>query len=316
MSRSRTYGAVGGDEAYQAGQLVAVWQDGYGLSISRDFGDTWTKTDTPNDLIKGVKISPSGQYVALVGYNIGLRLSEDYGRTFRTISDISGYDNLAMSDDAKYIVAIPSRALIGQTTIRLYANGVVSERGFGAPIYDADISADGQYICVSAKNGLYVSSDYGNTYNRLPLSGGKHAEHLVIDASVSPRRIIAFSGGNGQGYVNPQQDFTRLGWRVVYMDTRCVDIAMSDDGRVVLAVRPSSSVVRSTNGGISWEETRGLPAGDYSSSVALSRDGSVQVYSVRHNLYISRNSGVSHSIKILPTANPIKAIAINSNNYE
>ncbi|SJZ43236.1 hypothetical protein [Porphyromonas cangingivalis] len=312
IGRRMLLGGVTG-ENYQSGQLIVIHQDGHGSSISRDFGETWEMLPLNGDIARQIAVSNNGKYIAYCGYYSGLFFSEDFGRSFKSLTSTSGYANVSMSDDGRYIVAAPMKGT-GLQKILLYRNGAVQEKSLNGVVYDIDISSDGMYMCVMAGNGLHVSSDYGESFLNIPrYYSNTKAEHVVMDATSSPRRIIAFSGGNiGRDYVVSNNYFDAQGFRIRYFYTKCIDLSISDNGQILTAVRPNFSMVRSRNGGNNWEETSGLPGGGYDSRVALSKDGQIQVYTKGNRVHYSNNSGASFSIKTPTSPNSIQAIAINA----
>lgn len=326
MGRRRTYSNAPGG-AYQPGQLIMVWRDDYGIDVSRDFGDTWTKMEDSNGYRVDIKISPTGQYIALIDEVRGLRLSEDFGETFNTVkgavigigglyqsSQIGLFNSVKMSDDAKYILMTSDKTPYN-TGVLLYAKGMFSALEFqDSVIRDFDISAEGKYICVSTNKGVQVSSDFGASFNRISKSGSSYKNKrgvVLMDAVSTPRKIFSFPTYDGSSF-SKEELKTLADWIAYYYDRGAKNASISKDKTKLLVISESLWAYLSVDRGNNFYNLSGVPKCNHNSATALSNDGNLLMATIDNKLYFSSNAGNSFTVKTLPTPHIIKTLAINS----
>ena len=134
----------------------------------------------------------------------------------------------------------------------------------GGPVYDVEMSKDGQYIAVTSKNKLFLFN----------LTHGKLWDFNVSTADV---HSLAISGngqyiacGDGAHNVTLLNRTSRFMWNYT-TGNKVLAVALSQDGEFVVAGSDDNNVTLFyKNGTKKWEETRG----DDVRAVDISMDGS------------------------------------------
>lgn len=201
----------------------------------------------------GVAVSDNGQYLLASNKNAStIRVSSDYGSTWTAHS------------------------------LNNYVSGVA-------------ISSTGQRMYVlqyGAAPGLWRSSDYGATWEKLTYSWSYSLYPYEIACSGNGQVIIVTGGYNvsgGQYYAwstNYGETFTLSGF---YSLDNCVAAISSTGQYIYLSNSMGGSVRRSTDFGSNWSN-QSLPAGNCW-AVACSSDGSVVVATTVNKCYRSVNYG-------------------------
>lgn len=180
-------------------------------------------------------------------------------------------------------------------------------------------SADGRYIAASAflfpgyVGGVYVSSDFGLTWNKTltPAQGGIASIAMSSDGS---KIIAALSSGGSTGVTSIYRSSNSgATWSNTITEIPALartgnffELTISDDGVHIAASYSSNDwavrgFIISANSGASWTEvTSGIPAG--LARIAASGDGSKIAYQVSGNpIYFSNDYGVNWTTSSWPT---------------
>lgn len=227
------------------GKVVAVTSPGGNLPlmISDDFGLSWVGvTNTGMNSIFSAAISTSGTNIALgfgCSWNIAIKISQNGGQSWSGLSDDAGVNqssyitSLAMSSDGKRLLAGTSTNNgIGQIcSLQLSTDygkhwseiGELPNKNWT----DVAMSGDGRIILAAAYyNGLYISSDYGLTWNG-PMIGALDWSSVAM--SCNGQSMIA--GCSGAVFTSPDGGASWAGTFMTNPVTASVtSVAMSSNG--------------------------------------------------------------------------------------
>lgn len=304
----------GGESPYAPGQLIVVHQGGYGTSISRDYGNTWEKLPISNDVLNRVAVSKGGKFIAVPGYYNGLRYSDDYGVTFRPLGYGWGV-SVRMSQDGKHLIVWSYNSnhvtymdveKMEKRTMSYHDASSVR----GCFFYEED-----HILVATDRNKVNLSSRY------LQHRGLQKTLNFTLDVlagydTENDSGFYGFRGTGGSVEVNyaESSSIMNLGKRLRYFtySTNAVNGESSLDGSVMLIARFERRPWLFTNSGWTYEEVKSLPAGDYTSHVDISHDGSVMVYTKQNEIYMSRDRGRHFSkLNTMPSRNTIDCIGIS-----
>lgn len=303
----------GGEEDYAPGQLVVVQQNGYGASISRDYGNTWEKLPVSSDYFSLMAISKGGKFIALGGLFQGVKFSEDYGRTFRTFSDFV-CSHVRMSPDGKHLVTWSNN---DKVVIYLgVENGERRRMSFPGGYVRGCFFYEGGHILVSTSDGyVTLTSDY------LRVRGTRKKFSFTLDVlagydTVNASGFYGFRNVGGAVGVNYAESgsMSDAGKSLRYFtySTDAFTGESSLDGSAMLITRNRRHPWLFTNNGWTYEELKSLPTGNYETNADVSHNGSAMVYSKGTEIYMSRDRGRNFSkLSALPSPNGISCIGIS-----
>jgi hypothetical protein len=156
-----------------SGRYVIKRGDGYSISVSSNFGETYTGvglsvTNLGGNAFTAIAISKTGQIMIVNGTTTLYKISNNFGRTWRDVTINATFTaDIAMSASGKYILAGGC----------LSNNFGVSFETLPASVrtayFTSTISANGQYMIVTRSDAVSVySTDYGKTWTQRNGNGG------------------------------------------------------------------------------------------------------------------------------------------------
>lgn len=214
--------------------------------ISTNYGLTWnyiSSVGTPNDC----KVSPTGRYM-IIASNTGIYYSTNFGVTFTnwTDSGTNSWTSVAISSDGSSAVAVrgTSPATVWKTTnygvswSKIYNNP--SSVAFGSIACSSDI----KYILLALTQGtsgnMYLSSNYGASFNLLDVSNGVGSgNYFKVAISSSGMYMVAASNS---GYVNVSKNYG-INWvQTPLASTNYYGVSMSENANLVYVYAPNTKV--------------------------------------------------------------------------
>lgn len=230
-----------------------------------EFGVNWQRVVTPS--AKSIATSDNGQIVYMVDSNY-VQFSSDYGKTWIYRND--GYVNagttaaISVSSDGRVAAIVQKEGHIYITSDFgvnwVQRNNVTSSTDYYDPFNFPDLGM-GQWECVSVSESgqriivtegpyTYISNDYGSTFSVSQVSaisiksmGMSGDGRIVLLASnTSSKVFISNDYGSSFSRVN---SLGLLDWTTV---------AVSGDGRYLLAGAWDAGIWISTNTGTSWTQ--------------------------------------------------------------
>lgn len=214
--------------------------------VSSNYGVTWSVVGTvPSGNWTSVAISDNGQYqTATRGVGL-IYISSDYGANWASTASSKNWFCCAMSADGQYQSAV---VYSGYIFVSNDYGANWSQVGISTTWTGITISADGsrQYATSAsgANKGVYVSTDYGNTWTR----------KLNIDGqgvSTSRGGPIVTATSSSQIYVSTDSGNT---WNSKYTGYTSL-IAISDDGKYQISAPFSGKLIISSDYGNTWKQT-------------------------------------------------------------
>ena len=278
---------------------------------SINFAQNWNKLiNSPSDNGIGVGSSANGRYILKLGWGAPCYLSNDFGNTWNTVSSLGYYSSLcSMSANGQYIAVIGSPNLLSND----FGNTWGSFPNVNGTFSDATVSATGKYIIVSTSNGIFYSSNYGQSfskYNDDNLSGSYNVDRVAIskDGTIayanvtrnSPTRATIWKTNN-----------SGESWSKVFdnsLNTNLGQVSCSGDGKYVLiSITQGNSdyPYLSSDYGNTFTalSSNGLSSAPYFKS-AVSSNGQYMILVCNSGrAYTSTNYGVSWTQTPLPSTN-------------
>lgn len=204
------FGAAGSATISRNGNMI-IYNTGGALYISRDSGATFTTHTTASMGVpansKNLACSCDGRVIYAATNQSYLTVSVDYGYTWkaydgssaakRAIGDgTSNYYSIACNDDGTRAITVSYSGLCYLITD--YGNSWSTIPFGAAPWGSCSMSGGGRYACISYDNGsnmsaIYVSQDYGVTWNALSINVAVTAGRFTRDG----RRLYCFGGFGG-----------------------------------------------------------------------------------------------------------------------
>ena len=251
-------------------QLAAVKNGG--VYYSSDFGNTWTEFLNSFNWY-GISTSHDGRIVLANNYTSYPHISKDYGNSWSAIpSIISSWYDTAMSDNGKYI-NISGSLLRGAYISNDYGETFILNQ-FNIEDGYVDISSNGKYQIFKSSNNLYISSDYGITWETKNITGNfasisKTGKYIITDNYLS--------SNYGNDFTPSSQPGTGRG-------------SLSADGKYQMILN-GDSIFNSSDYGINWES--GVSVTNSLSLSDMSSDGKYRIVCSENKdyLYISDDFG-------------------------
>ncbi len=288
-SRNWTGAALSADGRHQT--AVVQWGSIY---VSGDYGASWTAKETAHDW-GAVAVSADGSRQTACVYDGQMYFSTNYGSTWTTGGASFCWVSVAMSANGERQTAVVDNGYVyvstnyGSTwTAKL--NDV--ERNWRR----VGMSTNGQYQTLAFERnedgetgekyggGLYVSSDYGNTWAL------KQTEKDWVGVAVSgdgARQTACASGS--KMYVSTDYGST---WTPRDENREWRDVAGSADGKMLVAIVAGEPVYVSRDYGATWTACGPVK---WWGGVASSADGAYQIASSQvAELWASRASSKVH----------------------
>jgi len=249
------------------------------LYRTTDGGITWT-TFTDEGVMKestgkwpswkGTALSADAKYQLVNSFSGHMFRSNDFGATWSKAQLGTGTNRLQDTDGN----------IIGD-----YVGGDIGAKNY----YSCDMSADGKYQTAVVSNGLiYVSNDYGETFLP-PFYDGTVGDNPVGNKVDSWQTVKMSEDGKYQlacvyltGHLTLSTDYG-VSWKKVAEDecldaSTCIDslnyqyVAVSEDGRTMMAAVTNGYLLRSTDFGATWEYLTDQGRGTWT-SIGMSNDG-------------------------------------------
>ncbi len=261
-------------------KLAAVinQENGGGIYVSTNSGNTWKQTSAPNENWNSIASSSDGTKLAACapGISAGIYVSTNSGSTWvRTGAPSEPWHCIASSSDGTKLAAawgnedgvggIYVSTNSGSTWIQTSAPGAFWQSI--ASTSDGTKLAAGAYPNEGQTNygGIYVSTNSGNTWTQ---TSAPNEEWISIASSANGTNLAAAEYGGGI-YVSTNSGST-------WMQTSAYSeywnsIASSSDGTKLAAAAWNYAIFVSTNSGSTWARTGPLDVAW--NSIASSSDG-------------------------------------------
>lgn len=247
------------------GKRVAMSDDGKyryvagsSLSVSTDFGATWSTTSPTTNGIVGLSCDPTGRYVIVSASGEAFKLSDNFGVSFSSKLDAFQVGSTAFALSAAGIfyagvlgVGLYKSTNYGATWTLVYSTGNNYHR--------IACSADGKYITATRINSYSVikSSDYGATWNTGPSSGSSGNNSVVamseggqFQLTGGPLSNLFLSTDSGNTF-----NIIDAGYKSYY------GAAVVRDGSIMFQSNHLSGVIsllKSTDYGVNWVQVSGI----------------------------------------------------------
>jgi hypothetical protein len=242
-------------------QTYCIMSNTYGY-ISSDYGNTWRDiySNYSTGSLSGITISSNGKYVAMYGSK--LVFSSDYGSTF--------------------------------TTFTLPNTPFTNSNGFA-------MSASGQYQSfVSFTRVIYVSSDYGKTWNTASADASINWYGISMSASGQYQTAFQFRSSGGKIHISSNYGTT---WTSTNFTIACDGICVSASGQYQSAFSQGGYIYISYDYGQTWVQSPSSPSQNWY-GICISASGQYQVAAVATNNYIwlSSDYGKTWTVSKSPVA--------------
>ena len=237
------------------GQYVIACNDnsGYLLSISKDFGTTWSQNDGFSENNNVGCISCNGKIIVLAAISGNIYYSTDGGTNWHTSDqNIPQIVSICCDETGKMLTMCSG----GQYNLgNLYTsnnNGVTWSAKFPKPVNWTCVAMNkrGNFRVACEYNGfIFFTRDYGNTWDTYSLLNS----WLCIGMS-DDQRIIAIGTDNGI-FVSTNQ----LGTLTQVTNLRCWFIQVSSCGKYMSAAMGESEIYISLDCGSTWRGVHNIP---------------------------------------------------------
>jgi hypothetical protein len=205
-----------------SGQYMVGAIYGTNISISSDYGKTWTPAQNISNTINwtGLAMSSNGQIIAAAGNGDNIYISTNCGQTWTEyngglVNNLT-WQSLAMSSNGEYIVAVVNGGgLYTYTSISFLQSSSVPTSGNWVPVA---VSSDGKYAIAGINPGfLYMSVNKGtwtqitnsptDSWRSLKMSGdgqtivaGTDSGNIYISTNYGQTWTITYSNGSASWY--------------------------------------------------------------------------------------------------------------------
>ena len=292
-------------------------------------GDIWEKMLNASEeyLWNSISCNSDGSIVyASAGYH-GIYRSSDYSNTYElTPGTNSNLNWIAVATDAsgKYAYAIDAayypdnyaRIIRTTDTGQTWYNSQSPNIYYTAPGTSITVSNDGKYVAATAYGIIFISTDYGESFEIGYTSGREYAHFYMFTsiASSSSGENVFTSTQSPNAIVMKNSDYGRrhIDWENLN-DTQGIQVtsvASDSNGKRLYATTMgfTGTILQSDNGGDNWDPIDGddvIVKQDYS-AVATSGDGTY--------LYVVADNGIYSGVVLpnKPTAMPIAAPTANN----
>lgn len=236
--------------------------------------------------------------------DVTTRKFPNFGAEWKTLTNAPGSGtnivNIGCSGDGKVVVVCAWS--VGTSRI----SNDYGNTWFDAPpqlnsIYSCAVSLDGQYIlAVSSSMALFVSSDYGHTFQSI------NPPTVLYSVAMSATGRVMLAGGEFGVYIS--SDFGSS-WTSVKTNAHAA-VSVSEDGSILYAVQSTVNILySSTDNGVNWNAM--YTATGACSSLRCSATGKYVLMVVGSRLLMSTDFGDSFSI--VGTSTSVYSCALSSN---
>lgn len=235
----------------------------------------------------------------------------------KTISASFNWKKVAASKNGQYLMAVslakdsnPGAVYVsrdfGNSWTSESPNGVYTSK---TSWYSCAVDSTGKYMAAGGYGlGIYVSSDYGYTWNRkLSTSSGVH---FIAYSSAPSGKYVAAALTNG--YIAVSYDYgVSWFWGYYISGVEWYGVAMDITGNYMLA-SGTKGVFRSTNGGRSWIAVYTSSDYIYFINVASSQDGSYIAFSIRDAGAVVYSSDYGNSWRTIYGVTAASSVAMDA----
>jgi len=216
----------------------------HGVREARDGGRTWRPLGARAD---AMSMEVSGESIVIAGHDV-FQASEDGGRTWAPIPaalpslDIHAFARSRLDPDTMWAY------LAGGGIWRTDDGGCTFTEVYQGDAVALAATADENrdvLLGIDPFAGLMRSEDDGRTWRPI---GRRPGTPVASMATTPDAGIIVL--GTGEGLY--RTDDLGASWRTLLPETTFLAVAVSDDGRTVVAVSDRTEVYRSDDGGTTW----------------------------------------------------------------
>jgi photosystem II stability/assembly factor-like uncharacterized protein len=261
--------------------LVSQYRNSNPVLRSFDYGRTWMRHASQK--CDGVAMSYTGQYVSCVLWNGYVYTSSDYGATYGTNTSQQSYLFTSMSSNGTYQLA-PTHW--GSSTYVSNDSGITwYSKPYSSGFQESDISETGQYQVMISNSGVYISSDYGNTFSTSPSTSS--AEQYSVRITSDGSKIYY---GSYNGYIKMSNN-SGVSWTNLGILSDYSRMSISSNGSFITAVA-KGILVRSADGGLTWSNVTNFRR--RYSYIDMSADGVYQIATVPGgHIWLSNDTGLT-----------------------
>jgi hypothetical protein len=286
--------AVSGSGQYQA----AVVNDGYYLSS--DYGNNWTSVTpiTSSTALSGVGMSTSGQYQTVCSDssfgNACLAVSSNYGATWST-----KFSGLGSAFIKVAISASGQYQYVSTASTSLY---VSSDYGNTWNIYNVltkgyglSTSASGQYVILAAFTGIQVSSNYGVDFKTVVSFSSSYSTAVMNSSGKYQAYVLGGYQFQVSDYIYISSDYGQT-WTPTASQRFWGSVVVSSSGQYLVAsLNANSQLYFSSDYGKTWTPN-GAPRNRWQ-AIAISSCGQYISAAVNSGyIYVCKNSLVSNAV--------------------
>ena len=251
-----------------------------GVMRSIDAGASWTTALPTATAWSGLATTPDGQIVVAVAPDGTMRRSVNQGAAWAPMAAIgTGVERIGMSSDGQVILAARDFAggAVHLSTDGGASFGLVPGLPAGGNWVSAAVSADGLKM-VASQNGTVVngktvlSIDGGTSWTTLTTPLGMHEVALSADGATLVGITHRNSGSDNTVYVSKDDGVTWVARLTLPLanEGNLLRVAVSSDGKTILATTFDGKSWVSFNGGTNWGDNN---LNGYWYGAAVSRDG-------------------------------------------
>lgn len=251
-----------------------------GVMRSIDAGASWTTALPTATAWSGLATTPDGQIVVAVAPDGTMQRSVNQGAAWAPMAAIgTGVERIGMSSDGQVILAARDFAggAVHLSTDGGASFGLVPGLPAGGNWVSAAVSADGLKM-VASQNGTVVngktvlSIDGGTSWTTLTTPLGMHEVALSADGATLVGITHRNSGSDNTVYVSKDDGVTWVARLTLPLanEGNLLRVAVSSDGKTILATTFDGKSWVSFNGGTNWGDNN---LNGYWYGAAVSRDG-------------------------------------------
>jgi len=237
-----------------------------------DYAWTWgSLSSTTETSYASITASSDSVYIYTAYTDSKIRTSSDGGSSWNTVSDLSkaNWGAISCSSSGQYVSAVNSDG-------QIYTSSDYGTSWTSATLVDTDsfisaaISNDGSTVLVGGNNGLYLSSNTGNSFARVDTDGfisSNSTYGFSVVMSDNGKHLFAASGFGG---MIVSSDYG-ASWDYYASDRVFASIAYANS--VLYAVSVQDGVYTSSDKGETWSIIDNAPKQQDWKAIAVSSDG-------------------------------------------
>jgi photosystem II stability/assembly factor-like uncharacterized protein len=225
----------------------------------------------------------------LLGTHVGVYESTDGGRRW-SFAGLEGDDAMNLVRESDGVLWVAGHGVLKEST----DGGAIWEEvdpdglpGKDVHGFAVDPENDRTIYAAIAGEGLYRSEDGGTSFEEVSSGVGPAVYGLAVTPSgrvlAADQRGVSASADGGST------------WQVL-LEEAAVGLAVSPEDEDTILVTTSTGIVRSTNGGETWDEVQTIPDGAWPVAFAPNDPERAYVVGFDRQLYRSNDSGATWSI--------------------